>query len=177
MIAGASLPSLTVIKPGKKNALIEGYSTAFENCISSSFTANPALSFNSVDLDPIKLGRCNNAGCGVYYADNVLSSEECSIFRKCIDSCKDLTFWSQSTDESSNPSDLNALKMFRDADTVEIESNYIANCIWRRIKDTFLNSPTGDARIEENITFADRVDSTAQDLKNRQNRTEDKMAH
>jgi hypothetical protein len=31
--------------------------------------------------------------------------------------------------------------------------------------------------IEENITFADRVDSTAQDLKNRQNRTEDKMAH
>jgi hypothetical protein len=31
--------------------------------------------------------------------------------------------------------------------------------------------------IEENITFADRVDSTAQDLKNRHNRTEDKMAH
>jgi hypothetical protein len=48
--------------------------------------------------------------------------------------------------------------MFRDADTVEVESNYIANCIWRRIKDTFLNSPAGDARSAENIMNKIEVD-------------------
>ena len=140
------VPSLTVIKPGRKKALTGPFSESFDKCIlsdNSEENSTPTMSITHVKVDNVKVGRLNTAGCGVYYADNVLSSEECSAFRKCIDSCKDLTFWSQSKDESCS-SDLNDLKMFRDADTVEVKSTYIADCIWRRIKNAFLISSEED---------------------------------
>ena len=133
------LPSLEVVKPGTKNQLCETEFISFCNFLQNGCSPRNLSSVHTVTND-------NNKG--VYYIDNVLSDEECTFLRASIDSCKELSFWNQfdmGNDDSNEK--MQQLKMFRDAETVEIDGTVISMCIWNRVK-----SITDYKNFEEQLT-------------------------
>jgi hypothetical protein len=79
---------------------------------------------------------------GVFYIDDVLSPSTCHALRKAIDESPHLSFWSASGRE-----DVNA-KRFRNADTIELQSNALADALWRKI-EPFVSHYSFDIPIEE----------------------------
>lgn len=118
-------PAFDVVKPGKKSAVED--SKAFEICLNDNDFIFPS-SFRFV--------KDNKNRDSILFADNVLSKSECESFRRCMDSCKQLTFWNSSANGSidGDSSHYEKARMFRDADTAEVASRFIASAIWNRVK-------------------------------------------
>lgn len=106
-------PSLHAIKPGFKSALPAEDAQSFELALANEVQEQD-LSLHFVDE-------------GIYYIDGVLSKQECSRFRATVDDCSTLTFWN-----SNGRND--EVRSFRDADTIEIYSDTIAQTIWGRME-------------------------------------------
>ena len=64
----------------------------------------------------------------VMYIDNVLSDEECKALCSSVDNSSSLSFWSEAGRSNEKA------RSFRDADTIEVKSQEIADRIWDRIK-------------------------------------------
>jgi 2OG-Fe(II) oxygenase superfamily len=108
------LPPMSSIKPQSK---ISTYSSVFEGCFREPHSQSTFLSLDdrSDVLD------------GAFYIDRVLSNRECALLCSQCDQCEDMKFWS-----SAGRDDFQA-RAFRDADTVEVKSNYISSTIWSRM--------------------------------------------
>lgn len=110
-------PSLLAVKPGVKEALIGAASEAF-NC--THLSAHKGLIIHDDFKDK-----------GIVFIDGVLSKEECSHLRNAIDSCSKLSFWNAEgrTNETA--------RLFRDADTIEVEQHPLERSIWKRVCGLF----------------------------------------
>lgn len=62
------------------------------------------------------------------YFENVLSAEECSALVQSIAASRHLSFWN--SDESKR----DTAKLFRDADTIEVDSPEFAQYMWSKIE-------------------------------------------
>lgn len=111
-------PQLNVVKPARKNALCENVSV-FTDC----FESNDIFSSK---LNNIRLERVTN---GVFYIDDVLSIEECNNLYQSVKNHQSLSFW------SSQGRNNEEVRMFRDADTVEVINQNIADVIWSRVEN------------------------------------------
>lgn len=109
---GTTRPALGVVKPGRKVACCEEQSKIFEECIENA---------------SVSTGNLNHIIDGVFYIDNVLSAKECSSLCAVVDEHDLLSFWS--TEGRQNES----VRLFRDADTIEVNGPGLANSIWSRI--------------------------------------------
>ena len=113
------IPTLSSVKPRSKTALkgaeIDSLTTIFKPSVTTG---------NVVTVIP-----------GAYYIDDVLNAEECSCLCRFVDQSNSLSFWSE-----KGRDDAEALA-FRNADTIEFDSEYIAEIIWSRIKDKVLLVP------------------------------------
>lgn len=110
------IPTLSSVKPRSKTALtgtdIEPLSTIFKTYVEPG---------NVVTVIP-----------GTYYIDGVLTADECAGLCRFVDQSSHLSFWSE-----KGRDDVEA-KSFRNADTIEFDSEDIAEIIWNRIKDRVL---------------------------------------
>jgi hypothetical protein len=103
-------PPLEAVKPGRKRPLKSAES--FEKCVTTGF-------HNQLNC----IQHCD----GVFTIDGVLTEAECAQLCHEVRNCDDLSFWNTDTDN------LSASRAFRNADTIEINSNIIAEVLWRRI--------------------------------------------
>ena len=127
-------PVLDSIKPDTKAPLLTQELLPFEHSLCANNKKNSnELKFQYVHPENSKNIKEMDGGFG--YIDQVLSHEECSSLRNTIDNCPKLSFWS--TLGRSNTDARN----FRDADTIEVNSTNIANCIWSRINNIHKFSP------------------------------------
>lgn len=102
-------PALEIIKPGRKVAL--SCTENFDSC----------LGINEESSEFVRVTD------GVYYVDNALSSEECVRFCNVADKHDSMNFWSPLGREDENT------RQYRDADTIELDGQNLANIIWKRI--------------------------------------------
>ena len=112
-------PTLSSIKPDIKQAVLDD--RTFIKAI-----RRTAEGSNDVGKSPLHLV---DAGFrGVYFIDNVLTADECLQLCIACNESKELKFWSSTgrLDE--------AARAFRDADTVEVQSEVLASEIWSRIQ-------------------------------------------
>lgn len=109
-------PHLGVVMPGRKCALKDNHAEEFLCCL------HPAGN----STQPAEL-RINSMMDGVYFMDGVLSQEECSKLCKVVDASDSLNFWSPHGRENEQ------IRMYRDADTIEVLSSTLAERIWTRI--------------------------------------------
>jgi len=117
--------TLNTIKPGKKKPLRKEDCKLFELCFSP--VPEHELVIN-------KLNVVEKDNRDIYIVDNILSAHECEAIRRCMDSCDELSFWNNSIDEADPVASLKKLKMFRDAETVEVPSRQISTRIWDRLR-------------------------------------------
>jgi leukotriene-A4 hydrolase len=103
---------IATIMPGVKQKLQSSEAKGFEN------------SFYPFDVEHLDIVQPLN---GIYYIDNVLSTKECENLRFTIDDCEAMSFWNEKGRDLS-------LMRYRNADTVEVESEVIAKVIWDRVK-------------------------------------------
>ena len=117
-MSGSQQPDLSVVKPGKKQALVGKDVACFEN----------ALAASDVALDQYKSIVCVKTECkDVHFMDMVLSVCECDELCKLINANDSLSFWAADTNNKE-------LEIFRNADTIEFDSEIFAKIIWDRIK-------------------------------------------
>lgn len=112
-------PSLESIKPASKSPLNDNEVTIFENQFIP----------DSLELHSKVHWLIENE---VGYIDDVLRSHECDGLIKAMDLSKSMSFWSNKGRENQES------RAFRDADTVEIHSHYIASALWNRVQ-SYLN--------------------------------------
>jgi hypothetical protein len=106
-------PSLDVVKPERKNA-IPGDVDTFVSCFSAETAPTDVVVTKVRD--------------GVFYLDNALSLAECERLRSAVDGSEALTFWSPQGRDNED------VRRFRDADTIEVDSQRIADVLWQRLK-------------------------------------------
>ena len=111
-------PTLSSIKPDVKQAIIDDHT--FTNALQRTNEPN--------DAQKSSLHLVDAGFRGVYYIDNVLTANECKQLCIACNESKELKFWSSAgrMDESA--------RAFRDADTIEVKSEMLANEIWSRIQ-------------------------------------------
>lgn len=124
-------PLLNAIKPDRKN---KSDHVVFEKCFNNnnSNTTNNDVIVTSDVYHALPI--CNEIYKNYIqaaYIDNVLTCDECKNLRNTIDNNNDLSFWSVSGRENDEA------RAFRNADTIEVQSDRIASLIWNRIKDKF----------------------------------------
>lgn len=113
-------PPLTAITPRQKSILPDELCGVFLDCLS-----DPPIS------DSLKLEKPFE---NVYYIDNVLSIQECEEIIKLIDSSNMLSFWCLDKENDSE------VKSYRNAETIEMQSESFANKIWERVVHLFDNN-------------------------------------
>jgi hypothetical protein len=106
-------PSLDVVKPERKNA-IPGDVDTFVSCFSAETAPTDVVVTKVRD--------------GVFYLDNALSLAECERLRSAVDGSEALTFWSPQGRDNED------VRRFRDADTIEVDGQRIADVLWQRLK-------------------------------------------
>ena len=111
-----AVPSLSSVKPASKCPCDE---SVYESVFANSSKGSPCQETQ---------GQIVKVLDGVYYIDSIFSQTECSKLCNEIVKSNELSFWS---DKGRNDTDA---KSFRDADTIEVTSDNIANVIWNRIK-------------------------------------------
>lgn len=121
IIKGEEIVPLSSITPQAKQILVGDECMQFENCLIKHSSCNN-LSEN------LKL---ENPYDGVYYIDHALTEEECEALRKEIDSSDSLSFWCAGKEHDSN------VRSYRNANTIEMQSNSFAERIWQRVKRYF----------------------------------------
>lgn len=127
-------PVLDSIKPDTKTPLSIQELLPFEHSLCDYNEKNSnKLRFQYVYPESSKNSKEMDGGFG--YIDHVLNQEECSSLKNAIDNCAKLSFWSASGRENTDA------RNFRDADTIEVSSTKIANCIWSRINNIHKFSP------------------------------------
>lgn len=107
-------PHLGVVKPGRKHALKDNVDDFL-------------FSLHTLDKQQAETCQITTIMNGVYYIDNVLSKEECSSLCKVVDASDSLNFW------SPHGRDNEQIRMYRDADTIEVISATFAGQIWARV--------------------------------------------
>lgn len=117
-------PTMNVIKPGRKVSLVSDDVDIFINCINKEVSKETMLDY-CIQKAAIP---------HIYYIDNVLSHEECKELCNAINSNDSLSFW------NSLGRDYTEARMFRDADTIEVNNSTFAELIWNRIANMFRNS-------------------------------------
>lgn len=110
----ASKPSMNSIRPAMKVSVSTSITSNFDGCLQP-FHQKPNMEMKS--------GSRN-----LHYIDGVLSKSECEAFCQVSQNCEDLKFW------SSKGRNDEAARSFRDADTVEVKSLFLATSIWERMK-------------------------------------------
>lgn len=105
-------PTLGVVKPERKSA-IQGSDETFVACWDE-----------SVDLTKVTVTKVKE---GVFYVDHALSDSECGKLRAAVDSSAALSFWSPQGRENED------VRRFRDADTIEVDGQRIADHLWQRL--------------------------------------------
>ena len=82
---------------------------------------------------------CYLCRCGIraraFYVDNALSQDEGARLRSEIDGCDALSFWNEKGRENEEA------RMFRDADTIEVQSAALAVKMWRRVQSVLQLQP------------------------------------
>ena len=122
----SSGPSLDVVKPERKICLVSDQET-FIKCLSDDQTTSNIEVYTVAN--------------GVFYIDNALSESECSNLRLATDSNSSLSFWSPQGRGNED------VRRFRDADTIEMNSNEFVNTLWER-----LSSVVNDIHLELSIS-------------------------
>ena len=112
------LPSLSSIKPASKTPLIDKDVAIFEQIFN-----NDSYSQSS-NIPQINWLIKDEIG----YIDDVITKQECNQLIDVINNHNSLSFWSDKGRDNQDT------KAFRDADTIEIHSQYISNILWIRIK-------------------------------------------
>jgi hypothetical protein len=107
-------PALTSVKPAKKVAVDRTIAAEFEKCLDH-------------DLHHAKISIGEEPSKGITIIDEVLSKSECDDFCNACQNCSELVFW------NALGRDDDAARSFRDADTVEIRSDFLSNSIWKRM--------------------------------------------
>ena len=119
-------PSLAYVKPDSKVALIGADTAAFDACLVRYSDLNSAcISPTHQDLNQLQVHFALDGK--VMFIDNVLTAEECKELCQTVDTCPQLSFWSE---KGRNNEEARA---FRDADTIEVKSATIAGVIWTRV--------------------------------------------
>lgn len=153
------VPDLNSIKPDKKIALLDETAINYHPLTFQdiNYTSNEiilkeitynnnnnssSLSSSRATTTTIKNDSNNeNNDYNIYIFENVLNSNECNNLKQILKNEKNLTFWNSLGRENESA------RLFRDADTIEVISNEIAELIWNRIKDI---SPLNKIIINEN---------------------------
>ena len=118
-------PLFKAIKPDRK---IKSDNIVFEQCFSNNIS--DIITSKVYHALPV----CNEVYKNYIqaaYIDNVLTCDECKSLRSAIDNNNYLSFWSKSGRENDEA------RAFRNADTLEFQSDMIATLVWNRIKDKF----------------------------------------
>ena len=126
------IPELNVVKPDRK---CKSDNIVFEDCFVKDDISIEKRVYHALPTSDKVYTNFIQAA----YIDNVLSSDECKKLCAAIDKNNDLSFWSTAGRDNAEA------RAFRDADTIEVQSNLIANVIWSRVKDIF---PFVDIRID-----------------------------
>jgi hypothetical protein len=131
-----SVPSLDSVMPGikisLKNDQAEVYSLKY--CHDSlSHSLSPSLSSSSSHLNHLSLSQTVQMNDtyfheGILTFSHVFTSEECQYLREVINNEKNLSFWNTQGRENEKA------RLFRDADTIEVEQFHLAEILWSRIK-------------------------------------------
>ena len=113
------VPDLSVVMPGIKTALTgDAVSSVIPFPLDDSSAAEGLLVSGPTHISGIRDTR---------YFDGVLTAAECASLVEGVSSSQHLSFWN--SDESKKES----ARLFRDADTIEVESPEFAEYMWKRI--------------------------------------------
>jgi hypothetical protein len=120
----SDLPPLQSIKPRRKEQLVsEDQRRPYEGVFSAagSLPSNASEANAVAVVEPLP---------GVIYLDNLMTTQECAMLCEKIDASPSsvLSFWSGTGREDEEA------RRFRDADTIEIQSPFIAEVLWERVK-------------------------------------------
>jgi leukotriene-A4 hydrolase len=121
-------PLLSSIKPDRK---IKSDHNVFEECFHNNNNNNNIIITSNVYHALPTSNEIYKNYIQAAYIDNVLTSDECKKLCNTIDNNNDLSFWSASGRDDDEA------KAFRNADTIEVQSDIIATIIWNRIKEKF----------------------------------------
>ena len=144
-------PALTSVKPAKKVAVDRTIAAEFEKCLDH-------------DLHHAKISIGEEPSKGITIIDEVLSKSECDDFCSACQNCKELVFW------NALGRDDDAARSFRDADTVEIRSDFLSNSIWKRMhhllpkKSISVSDDEGDENWERELVGEWEASSLNNDL-------------
>lgn len=122
-------PALSTITPRGKETVSKEVRSAFEKCIEQDASSGWDLELREVTQ-------------GVYYIDNVLTEAECASLRLLIDDSSFLSFWC--ADKKDDPS----TRSFRNAETIEMNSDKFAELLWSRVQG-LLSKSLPDVLIED----------------------------
>jgi hypothetical protein len=111
-------PSLSSVKPGQKLALRNETAKAYH-----------PIEFSDEDFELRNVSRDDShRSLGIFTFQNVLTTKECSYLRDITENGENLSFWNALGRENENA------RLFRDADTVEVFHEELADMIWSRIQ-------------------------------------------
>lgn len=108
-------PALSTITPRGKIPLLPHECQVFEDCLAKNYESTSTLQLSTTHLP------------GVYYIDNVLTSQECDALVQEIDKNQNISFWC--LDKKDDPS----TRSYRNAETIEMHSDTFANLLWSRV--------------------------------------------
>jgi len=139
-------PALDVVKPGVK--------TQLTGCLVDELIRFPTkLPENVARVTPST--PVHVAGCGhTVYIDGSLETSECAMLCSSIESSEHLTFWN--SDESKQDS----ARLYRDADTIEVDGTDLGNLLWERVSKvmTFPDFTFGkDSMLQQVATTTHRL--------------------
>ena len=113
------MPDLASVVPDVKSSIKGEKSVAFlEPLMKLMRRERPP----DIDKHPILL-----PGLDAMYLDSVLDEDECAALCAAIDASEHLSFWSATGRENTSA------RLFRDADTIELDSLELADMLWKRI--------------------------------------------
>lgn len=154
-------PPLSAVKPMDKVALTGAACEVFEGCVGNNDVGTsqrvqvlalcmlPLVSASRgspseecSESQPCYLCR-RDIKARAFYVDNALSQDECARLRCEIDGCDALSFWNEKGRENEEA------RMFRDADTIELQSAALALKIWNRVETLLQLQPLHIAEDED----------------------------